>query len=87
MSEHVLAYLDEGSALQQNTLKVDIRLATPAGITIAHRNVLSVIPHTADSLEYLIRPNKDNKLPSKTQISEIKKAIVSARLRFKVAHC
>ena len=44
-------------------------------------------PHTADSLECLIRPGKDNKLPTKAQIVQIRKAATAARLRLKTAHC
>lgn len=44
-------------------------------------------PHTADSLECLIRPNKNNKLPSKVQISEIRKAAAAVRLRLRAAYC
>ena len=44
-------------------------------------------PHPADSLECLIRPSKNNTLPSKQQIFAIRQAASSARLRLKAAHC
>ncbi|POS83539.1 hypothetical protein EPUL_005161 [Erysiphe pulchra] len=44
-------------------------------------------PHTADSLECLIRPNKNNKLPSKVQISEFRKAAAAVKLRLRAAYC
>lgn len=44
-------------------------------------------PHSADSLECLIRPRKDNSLPSKQQTFAIKQAAAAARLRLKAAHC
>ncbi|KAI0997822.1 hypothetical protein K3495_g10367 [Podosphaera aphanis] len=44
-------------------------------------------PHTADSLECLIRPRKDQSLPTKSQIAEIRKTAAAARLRLKIAHC
>lgn len=44
-------------------------------------------PHPADSLECLIRPRKDNTLPGKAQMSEIRQAAAAARLRLKAAHC
>lgn len=44
-------------------------------------------PHPADSLECLIRPNKDNVLPDKRQITQIRHAAAAARLRLKITHC
>lgn len=44
-------------------------------------------PHPTDSLECLIRPRKDNSLPNKAQITQIRKAASAARLRLKTAHC
>ncbi|KAF5180129.1 Endonuclease/reverse transcriptase protein, partial [Thalictrum thalictroides] len=44
-------------------------------------------PHPADSLECLIRPRKDNTLPNKAQITQIRHAAAAARLRLKTAHC
>lgn len=44
-------------------------------------------PHPADSLQCLIRPTKDNKLPSKNELAQIRKISSAARLRLKTAHC
>lgn len=44
-------------------------------------------PHTADSLECLIRPSKDHKMPSKAEIAKIRQAASAARIRLKIAHC
>ncbi|KAI0994800.1 hypothetical protein K3495_g13381, partial [Podosphaera aphanis] len=44
-------------------------------------------PHPADFLECLVRPRKDNTLPTRSQLSEIRKAAAAARLRLKAAHC
>lgn len=44
-------------------------------------------PHPADSLECLIRPRKDQKLPSKSEIAHIRQVASAARMRWKKAHC
>lgn len=44
-------------------------------------------PHPADSLECLIRPNKDNILPSKTQMAQIRQAAAASRFRLIAVHC
>ncbi|KAI0993874.1 hypothetical protein K3495_g14310 [Podosphaera aphanis] len=44
-------------------------------------------PLPADSLECLIRPRKDNSLPPKQQIAQIRQAAAAARFRLKAAHC
>lgn len=44
-------------------------------------------PHPADSLECLIRPRKDNSLPPKQQIAQIRQAASAARFRLKAVHC
>ncbi|POS83035.1 hypothetical protein EPUL_005871 [Erysiphe pulchra] len=44
-------------------------------------------PHTADSLEYLVRPRKDQKLPSKSEIAQIRDVASAARMRLKKIHC
>ncbi|POS83996.1 hypothetical protein EPUL_003700, partial [Erysiphe pulchra] len=43
-------------------------------------------PHPADSFECLICSRKDNSLPNKAQITQIRKAANAARLRLKTAH-
>lgn len=44
-------------------------------------------PHAADSLECLIRPRKDQSMPSKSEIAQIRQAASAAKLRIKAAHC
>lgn len=44
-------------------------------------------PHPADSLECLIRPKKDQKLPTRSEIAKIRQAASAARMRLVAAHC
>ncbi|POS85486.1 hypothetical protein EPUL_002457 [Erysiphe pulchra] len=87
MSEHVPAYLAVGFALRKVTKYERTSCDLSRDHNFPPKCAYCRGPHTADSLECLIRPNKDNKLPSKAQISEIKKVPATARLRLKVAHC
>lgn len=52
-----------------------------------HRFVNCHGPHPADSLECLVRPGKNHRMPSKAEISKIRQAASAARLRLKIMHC